>query len=559
MDEEGIPTPTASLRHQASQPAGHLLPVSVFREQILQLAGIACHEDEEKSRTKLLEKLETCNKRMLVELCRSFDVPGSTSTKKDELVTIVMEFLMEHCSGIIYTDPDKSFKKRKRKKNVANLSGGEPSRKRKHDGTVLEIHGEEEADGRKAVEDETNYSEVCLRDDRDECTYNRTGQFSKEQAEPESFEGANDSALGKLAVVSLPGVSIPTNEQKLITTSSAKLVSNVENDNTDMVASMKKKNSVTKKKAIQNTASKEKFGGKIMSRGDAKPWKQALKPSKDELRQAVFYILGAANFATMTFGEVVKAVDKYFGKDLFERKPLVRALIEEELFRLAKEAEKKELEEEEGMEARAKAEQSAKDSARDGRVESGIDKESEVEAGQDGKSKDAEKSGNINSTEKGAKNGICVKAVEKGNSKTAAENLQDGKAEVDTRKNDNGDGCSKDCEAEKIVQNANGDGGIEILGDGEAGTANNCIGNTIGGCEDLESGENDDTKDGRSEEGRAGNAGNANAENAGDCEPEESKANESGKHVSCPEPEAEAEDVKSWEASGNEITLSVVI
>ena len=69
---------------------------------------------------------------MLVELCRSVDVPGSTSTKKggpelfficcaqfhmktlcfcvlqDELVTIVMEFLMEHCSGIIYTDPDKA-------------------------------------------------------------------------------------------------------------------------------------------------------------------------------------------------------------------------------------------------------------------------------------------------------------------------------------------------------------------------------------------------------------------------------------------------------------------
>lgn len=38
-----------------------------------------------------------------------------------------------------------------------------------------------------------------------------------------------------------------------------------------------------------------------MSRGDAKPWKQALKPSKDELRQAVFYILGAANFSTVRY------------------------------------------------------------------------------------------------------------------------------------------------------------------------------------------------------------------------------------------------------------------
>ncbi|KAF7034295.1 hypothetical protein CFC21_045329 [Triticum aestivum] len=490
--------------------------VSVFREQILQLAGIACHEEEGKSRTELLEKLKTCNKVMLVELCRSFDVPGSTSTKKDELVTILMEFLMEHCSGIIYTDPDKAqllsgqkLKKRKRNKNGANLSGGEPSKKRKPDGTLLEFCSQEEADGRKAVEDRTNHSEFCLRDSRDELV--------------------NDSALGKLAVVPLPGVLIPTDEQTLITTPSAKLFSNVENDTTDMAASMKKNISVTKKKAIQNTDSKEKSGGKIMSRGDAKPWKQAPKPSKDELRQAVFCILGAANFATMTFGEVVKAVDKYFGKDLFERKPLVRALIEEELFRLAKEAERKEVEEEEAMEAKVRAEQAAKDSsARDGRVESEIDKEYEVEGGPDGKSKDAEKTGNSNGSEEGGKSGICVKAGEK-----AAENLQDGKAEVDTRKKE----FSEDCEAEKIVQNANGDGGTEILRDGKAETVNNnCNGNTIGGSEDVKSGE----KDGRSEEGRA--------ENAGDCEAEESET--------CPEAEAEAEDVKSKEASGNEISLN---
>ncbi|XP_048561343.1 DEK domain-containing chromatin-associated protein 1-like isoform X1 [Triticum urartu] len=495
--------------------------VSVFREQILQLAGIACHEEEGKSRTELLEKLKTCNKVMLVELCRSFDVPGSTSTKKDELVTIVMEFLMEHCSGIIYTDPDKAqllscqkFKKRKRKKNGADLSGGEPSKKRKPDGTLLEFCSQEEADGRKAVEDRTNHSEFSLRDSRDELV--------------------NDSALGKLAVVPLPGVLFPTDEQTLITTPSAKLFSNVENDTMDMAASMKKNISVTKKKAIQNTDSKEKSGGKTMSRGDAKPWKQAPKPSKDELRQAVSCILGAANFATMTFGEVVKAVDKYFGKDLFERKPLVRALIEEELFRLAKEAERKEVEEEEAMEAKVKA---AKDSARDGRVESDIDKEEyEVEAGPDGKSKDAEKIGNSKSSDKGGKSGICVKAGEKGNSNAAAaENLQDGKSEVDdTRKKE----FSKDCEAEKIVQNANGDGGMEMLRDGEAETGNNCNGNTIGG-----SGEKDDTTDGRCEEGRA----EKDAENAGDCEPEESETNE---------PEEEVKDVKSKEASGNEITLS---
>ena len=113
--------------------------------------------------------------------------------------------------------------------------------KRKPDGTLLEFCSQEEADGRKAVEDRTNHSEFCLRDSRDELV--------------------NDSALGKLAVVPLPGVPFPTDEQTLITTPSAKLFSNVENDTMDMAASMKKNISVTKKKAIQNTDSKEKSGG----------------------------------------------------------------------------------------------------------------------------------------------------------------------------------------------------------------------------------------------------------------------------------------------------------
>ena len=66
--------------------------------------------------------------------------------------------------------------------------------------------------------------------------------------------------------------------------------------------------------------------------------------------------------------------DKYFGKDLFERKPLIRSIIEEELFRLTEEAEKKELEEEELAEAKDRAEQTAKEMAQVQTVESGIEK-----------------------------------------------------------------------------------------------------------------------------------------------------------------------------------------
>ncbi|KAM0909736.1 hypothetical protein ACQ4PT_014623 [Festuca glaucescens] len=581
---------------------------SDFREQIVQLAGIACHEDEEKSRIELLEKLKGCNKPVLIELCRSFDIRGSTSTRKDDLVTILMEFLMEHGSRIDCTDPDKKLRKRKRNRDGVDLSGGDPSKKRKPDGTVLETHGEEEAAGKKCVKDRTNCSDFDLRGNRNVCTDNKTGQFSKGEAKPDQSEGVNGSTTEKLAVVPLPGLPIHTHEQILVTTPCAKLVSNVENNSMDMKASTKKNISVSKKKATHTTDRNEKFCGMILdaflslAHIDVKPRKQAVKPTKDELRQAVFCILDTANFATMTFGEVVKAVDKYFSKDLFERKPLIRALIEEELFRLAEVAEKKELEEEEAMEAIARAEQAAKASAKDGRVGSDIEKENGLQAGQDGKSKDAEKSYNSDNIEKGAGNGTSVKAVGNRSSDAAAESSQDGKAEVETenetncdgftkdgeagnivqnangddgveiskdgkagnivqnangddgieifkdgkaeadRKNENNsDGFTKDGKAGNIVQNANGDDGVEIFKDGKAETAKNCSGNTIGGSEAVKAGEDEGTKDGRTEECRSGNG----AEKVGDCGPEESNTNEKAGHVNC------SEDGKSQEAGGN--------
>uniref|UniRef100_A0A0A9DNR4 Uncharacterized protein n=1 Tax=Arundo donax TaxID=35708 RepID=A0A0A9DNR4_ARUDO len=68
-------------RRHFFSPAGRLLrlvQVNDLREEILQLAGHACHEEEEKSRTELLEKLNVCKRDTLIELCRSFDIIGSS-------------------------------------------------------------------------------------------------------------------------------------------------------------------------------------------------------------------------------------------------------------------------------------------------------------------------------------------------------------------------------------------------------------------------------------------------------------------------------------------------
>uniref|UniRef100_A0A0D9Z8V1 DEK-C domain-containing protein n=1 Tax=Oryza glumipatula TaxID=40148 RepID=A0A0D9Z8V1_9ORYZ len=495
--------------------------INDFKEQTLQLARLAFHEEEEKSQAELLEKLNKSNKDTIVELCRSFDIIGSKANRKEELVIIMMEFLKEHCSGTDATDPDKKTKKRRRKNEVTHLSGSKPLKKMKLDGTSLEIHGEEEDSGAKYEENITKYSECDLDDNNNECANNEKGRFPKNKASLEPSERVND--VPKNFVGAAPTeVQILSNEQALSKTPFAKVVSTVEGDRTDMKTSGKKNASITKKKMTSKTDRKEKFCGKQMYKGDGKPRKLAAIPNRDELRQAVFLILDSADFATMTFGDVVKEVDKYFGKDLFEKKPLIRSLIEEELFRLGEEAEKKELEEE-AAEVKARAEQAAKEGTNAG-VNSGIDTAEALQV-KDGKSEDAAKNKRDNSAENGPKGGVSVEVAENINRSAAAESSQDGRIL-------SGDHVeySRDGEAERAKMNSNGEA-VEAVD---------------GGTEASKGGESADPKDDNNRNG------DKSALDIDDRGAEDSHCNKSGENVAC------VENGKTNEAGNTENGENVV-
>ncbi|KAF0921802.1 hypothetical protein E2562_020096 [Oryza meyeriana var. granulata] len=517
--------------------------INDFKEQTLQLARLAFRDEEEKSRTELLEKLSKSNKDTLVELCRSFDIPGSKANKKDELVIIMMEFLKEHCSGTDDADPDKKTKKRRRKSEGTHLSGGKPLKKKKLDGTALEIHGEEEASGAKCEEHITKYSDCDLEDNRNECANHEKGQSPKEKASPEPSERINGYVSENFDVAALTEVQILSNEQALPKAPSAKVVCTVEGDKSDMKTSRKKNAFITKKKTTPKTDRKEKSCGKQMNRGDAKPRKLAAIPSRDELRQAVFLILDSADFATMTFGDVVKEVDKYFGKDLFEKKPLIRSLIEEELFRLAEEAEKKELEEEKAAEVKARAAQAAKERAKAG-VNSGTDKAEALQV-KDGKSEDAAKNKHGNSVEKVLKGGMSVEVAENINRSDAADSSQDGRCEHDRESENNVGDFARNHNA---VQDANSGDHVECSRDGEAkrpkkkNNSEAIEGSEDGKTEASNSGENADTKDDSNQTGDKSALGGA----------EESYGNKNGEHVAC------VEDGKAQEAGNTENSENAV-
>ncbi|CAL4939934.1 unnamed protein product [Urochloa decumbens] len=511
--------------------------VDDLREQILQLTGHACHEEEEILRADLLEKLNRCKRDTLIELCRSFDVIGSRANRKEELVSFLTEFVKDHNCGIDGTNSDKKIKKRRRMKEEESLSNGKPSKKKKRE-------GEEEADGRNSLEDRAKYSDCDLMDNRYIYADNKKGNFPKEQTNLGPSEKTNGCVSEKFDGVSLS--KLPnTDEQAMVTTPSKKLIRFADGDSTDVNA-FKKKSSVAKKKGTPKEDRKVKSCGKQESNGDTKPRKQAMKPSKDELREAVFLILDTADFATMTFGDVVKEVDKYFGKDLFERKPLIRSLIEEELFRLTEEAEKKELEEEEVAEAKARAEQAVKEMTQVRTVESGIDERNVLQAGPDGKTKDSSKDTN----DEGINGGASVEPAVERNNSTAAEGSQDHKADADAQNEDICDEVTKNGEGEKVAPIANSDSAVQGSSNGEAETMKNNNVQTLEGSKNDKvkgvSGENDVTEDSRNEEGRSGNDGN-------NAEAEESNNRGNDEHVEY------TEDGKAQEAHNNENSINVEI
>ncbi|GJN31760.1 hypothetical protein PR202_gb20218 [Eleusine coracana subsp. coracana] len=441
---------------------------------------------KEKSRTELLERLNVCNRDTLIELCRSFDLIGSRANRKEELVSFLMKFVKEHSSAIDGTNPDKKIKKRRRMKEEDNLSCGKLLKKKKQESTALETQDEEEANMSKAAEN----SECDGKNNRYPCAEIKNGEFPNEKSDLEPIVRINCSISDNIDAATL-------NEAQI--TSSISLGT--------MFSSVK---------------------GKKGSKGDTNPRKQATKPSRDELREAIVLILDSTDFATVTFGDVVKEVDKYFGKDLFERKPLIRSLIEEELFRLSEEAEKKELEEEEAAEAKARAEQSTKGMAQVQTVGTGIKKQNKNVPGQNCKTKDCD-----NGHEKDGKGGSSIKR----NSNDAAESLHNGIVDAHTKIGDNKP--TNDSKCDKVSISINKDVDIQGFRTGEVAIVNLKNNNidTLEGSKDDRTdacnGEHDDTEYGRTEGGRSENGDN-NADDINGCEAEESRSradDERVKHV----------------------------
>ncbi|XP_042477772.1 uncharacterized protein LOC122059152 [Macadamia integrifolia] len=361
---------------------------SDVKKNISQFSGFVWHENEEKQRMKLKEKFDKCFKEKLVEFCDVLDISVvKTTTRKEDIVVKLIDFLASpHATNdVLLAEKEQPSKARKRKRSVkgtASKPGGSSAKdssgkqrksgdtpKGKDKGSALDTGDESEEE-----EEEENDNDVP--DEPQEVLDHSENEDKNEDKEDESVEESEEDtrkrkrsskkssskkeSAGKTnmkkcttSTKATPTILPKKTPSKTTPSKSSSKSSKVDDsiDKSPKVFSRKKKNEETRKRASTpaKSATKEKAGLKVV-KGKDKSREGEPGPSEDELRTAICEILKEVDFNTATFTDILKLLARRFKMDLTQRKSAIKLLIQEELTKLADEAEDNEEDDGEGDE-----------------------------------------------------------------------------------------------------------------------------------------------------------------------------------------------------------------
>ncbi|KAI3820467.1 hypothetical protein L1987_08015 [Smallanthus sonchifolius] len=328
-----------------------------IKSNILRFSGFVWHENEEKQKTKVHEKLDKLNKDKLFEFCDLLDIPVTkTTAKKEDVITKLIEFLLvpHATTSELLAEKEQSSKGNKRKranKKSASTSEATPSK-----GSAKKSKSaSEEQKGTPETED----SEEEQEDENNEHQNTNGGPAKSESeehaSEPESEE--EDSKKHKRDTKNPPSKTESasktkpkkeatpkkSNPQKKTPTESSTVQSKSKDQSESQpptkTFSRKKKNNVVDEKTLtsKKSASKEKTEVKKAAKEKETPKEEKLKPSDDELKTATCEILKVVDFNTATFTNILKLLNDRFNTELTPRKATLKSIIKEELTKLADE------------------------------------------------------------------------------------------------------------------------------------------------------------------------------------------------------------------------------
>ncbi|CAD5195738.1 unnamed protein product [Musa acuminata subsp. malaccensis] len=111
---------------------GRKANVHYLKRNILQFSGFVWSENEAKQRARFKEKLDKCKKERLLDFCDLLDIHAvKASSKKEEIIANLMEFLESPCVTRDVVLAEKEEKKRGRAKGRSHSTPGEASSDRR--------------------------------------------------------------------------------------------------------------------------------------------------------------------------------------------------------------------------------------------------------------------------------------------------------------------------------------------------------------------------------------------------------------------------------------------
>ncbi|KAL8147666.1 hypothetical protein AgCh_005112 [Apium graveolens] len=326
------------------------------KSNISQFSGFVWHDNEEKQKNKIKEKLDKCVKEKLLEFCDVLDLPISKATiKKEDIVTKLFDFLEapQATTSELLAEKELSSKGNKRKRSSEksmSISGSAPSKssaksQRRNDNSSVgekkdtpetdngqeedaDVHGEEEnVDG---VSDGSEDEKPELAKSEKETD---TGPESEEETEKRKRGSSKKSSVKK----NTPEKVKPKTTDKKLSLLPKKAPSRPssshfkvrDSDMSPKTFTRKKKTEAVKEKSPtpKKSASKDIAGKKVLKGKEKKLKAQKLNPSDAELKNAICEILKEVDFNTVrVLSRLIfehSVVTSSFTTDLFSERQLM--------------------------------------------------------------------------------------------------------------------------------------------------------------------------------------------------------------------------------------------
>ncbi|XP_027341910.1 glutamic acid-rich protein-like isoform X2 [Abrus precatorius] len=336
-----------------------------IKSNISRFSGFVWLDNEEKQMIKVKEKFDKCNKEKLMEFCDVLDITiAKATTRKEDIIAKLIDFLVApHATTAVLLaekEPNKG-KKRKRVVKWGSSRSGITSRRsakrpnKNEDSSVVQRKSatdtEDESDEEEKDEENEEENENGVPEKSEEETLEKSESEDESDSGSESEdikkkkklsktssakkESATKSKIEKITVAK-KSRSAPKRTPKKSSSTLSK--SDDDSDGSPKVFSRKKKNEKGGKQKTSTpikSVSKEK--AEKVTKGKAKK-KEKLGPSDGQLCDAICEILKEVDFNTATFTDILKKLAKQFDVDLTPRKASIKLMIQEELTKLAYEA-----------------------------------------------------------------------------------------------------------------------------------------------------------------------------------------------------------------------------